>query len=469
MTYFSAYVNRIFTAGVHLPRHFPKQRPWKTLGKMRHLVPLLAFLLLGPPPRVLADEKPPLLMPLGPAWAANSVNATVFRNDPVTSHADRQYAAYYNGDGRVVIASRTLGQTDWKNTVTSLTGDVKDAHNGISIMADGQGFLHVSWDHHNHPLRYVRSKSPGSLELTDRMPMTGRNEKSVSYPQFFRMPDGNLIFFYRDGGSGRGNLVLNRYDAKAREWTQVHPNLISGQGKRNAYPQACVDGRGMIHLSWVWRETPDVATNHDLCYARSDDGGKTWTKSDGTAYAVPITAATAEVASPIPQKHELINQTSMCADSDGRPIIATYFRPPGENVPQYFVVHHDGKAWKTVQVSQRTQAFSLSGGGSKAIPISRPQVFATSTGGKTSVGLIFRDAERGSRVSLAHCADLADPKWSVRDLTDLSVGFWEPSYDRARWQRDGVLDLYVQTVGQGDAETLQDVKPQTAYVLEMEP
>ena len=45
-----------------------------------------------------------------------------------------------------------------------------------------------------------------------------------------------------------------------------------------------------------------VETNHDLCYARSLDGGKTWQRSDGTAYQLPITAATAEIAWKIPQK-----------------------------------------------------------------------------------------------------------------------------------------------------------------------
>lgn len=434
-------------------------------------LPILIALLAAhaavlPPARA---QQAPQLMPLGPAWAANSVNTTIFRNDPITSHGDRQYAAYYDAGGSVVLATRTIPQTQWQTTVTPLTGNVKDAHNGISIIADGAGFLHVAWDHHDHPLRYVRSKSPGSLELTEKLPMTGRNEERVSYPQFFRLPDGNLIFFYRDGASGRGNLALNHYDAKTQRWTQVHGSLISGENKRNAYPQACVDAKGSIHLSWVWRESPDVATNHDLCYARSDDGGKTWRKSDGAAYALPITAATADIASPIPQRHELINQTSMCADESGRPIIATYFRPRGEKVPQYFIVHHDGRAWRTLQVTRRTTPFSLSGGGSKAIPISRPQVFATSSGGTTRVGVIFRDAERGSRVSLAQCDDLADPQWQVRDLTDFTVQFWEPSYDHARWQRDGVLDLYVQNSGQGDAETLQAVEPQTAYVLELKP
>lgn len=411
-------------------------------------------------------------MTLGPAWAANSINTVVFRNDPITTAGDQQFAAYYDATAHVVIAQRTIGHAEWKTTVTNFTGDVKDAHNAISLIADGAGYLHLSWDHHNHPLRYVRSRSPGVAEFGAKQAMIGRTEKSVTYPQFYRLPGGDLLFFFRDGASGNGNLVLNRYDAKTQTWSRLSDNLIGGEGQRNAYWQCDVDRAGTLHLSWVWRETGDVATNHDLCYARSTDEGRTWTKSSGEAYALPITAATAEAAAAIPRRSELMNQTSMCADDAGRPIIATYFRPPGSAAPQYVIVYHDGTAWRQSQVSQRTTPFSLSGGGSKRVPISRPQVVAVSRGGKTIVGVIYRDlAERGGRISLAECADLspAKPTWTTRNLTDASVRQWEPSFDRVRWARDGVLDLFVQSVGQGDTETLDDPTPTAAQVVEWTP
>lgn len=432
---------------------------------------LITFLATVSVATALADQPAvaPRLMPIGPAWAANSVNAAIFRNDPITTHGNTQYAAYYDADGRVVIATRSLDSTDWTPHVTELAGNIRDAHNVISIIADGDGYLHVSWDHHGHPLRYARSKSPGSLEFDVLNTMTGERESNVTYPQFFQLADGNLLFFFRDGASGRGNLVLNRYDTKSKTWSQLHSNLISGENQRNAYWQAAVDAKGSVHVSWVWRETWDVATNHDLCYARSDDGGVTWVKSDGTPYALPITATTAEIASEIPQKHELINQTSMCTDSDGRPVIATYFRPPGTSVVQYFIVRHDGSKWTTHQVSDRKTPFSLSGGGSKAIPISRPQVFARNVGEKTSIWIVYRDSERGNRVTIAGCDDLRSPTFFLRDLVDIDVRFWEPSYDHLRWQRDGVLSLYVQHVGQGDGERLEDVKPTPAYVLDWKP
>jgi len=408
------------------------------------------------------------VLPVGVAWAKNSVNVTIFRSDPITTAGDQQYVSYYNADSHVVIARRKIGEMNWQETVTPLTGKVADAHNVISLMADGAGYLHISWDHHGNPLHYARSKSPGSLDF-EVMPMTGQTEKNVTYPQFYQLPGGNLIFMYRDGASGRGNLVIDSYDIHAQKWEQLYANLISGEGKRNAYWQACVDPKGSIHVSWVWRESPNVATNHNICYARSDDGGKTWVKSDGSAYNLPITAATAEVAAAVEQKHELINQTSMCTDNDGHPVIATYYRPEGASAVQYMVVRHDGKAWQVSPVTERKTNFSLAGAGSKAIPISRPQVLSRSADGKTGVWVIFRDEERGSRVSMAACDDITQPQWKTVDLTDFSVRYWEPSYDHVRWQRDGVLDLYVQTAGQGDGEKLEEIEPQTAQVLEWRP
>jgi hypothetical protein len=37
------------------------------------------------------------------------------------------------------------------------------------------------------------------------------------------------------------------------------------------------------------------------------------------------------------------------------------------------------------------------------------------------------------------------------------------------WQRDGVLHLFKQRVGQGEGETLEDVPPQMVSVLEWTP
>ena len=189
-----------------------------------------------------------------------------------------------------MLARRTVGSDRWTVRTTSYTNDVTDAHNAIAIAVDGSGVLHVAWAEHNRALHYARAIRAGSLELGPSQAMTGQHESRVTYPQFHALRDGDLLFIYRDGQSGRGDVMLNRWSVKQRAWSAMAHPLISGDGVRNAYVNLlAIDARGGWHLSWCWRESPDVASNHDVLYAFSPDAGKTWRTSNHRAYALPIT------------------------------------------------------------------------------------------------------------------------------------------------------------------------------------
>lgn len=405
------------------------------------------------------------LIPIGEGYGGTSVNTAVFRGSSIVSDDSLQYVAYYNPEGYVMLAKRFLNDTVFTFRNTGLKGKVEDAHNIISLGIDGEGFLHMSFDHHGDPLKYCRSVAPGSLEMSNLIPMTGQNEGNVTYPEFYSMPDGNLLFTYRDGESGNGNLVLNLYDIASKEWKRVQNILIDGESQRNPYWQIYVDTKGTIHLSWVWRESWLVETNHDLCYARSEDNGKTWLKSDGSIYELPITIDTAELAWEIPQNSELINQTSMTADSFGNPYISTYWRDKDNDVPQYRIVWNDGEKWKMDTVGHRTTPFSLSGGGTKMIPISRPRIASDGM----NAFYFFRDEERSSRVSMGFSPDINNCEWRIIDLTDFSVDAWEPNFDINLWNRKKKLNIFIQTTHQGDGERLSS-SPETksmVYILEL--
>lgn len=408
------------------------------------------------------------LVPIANGWAKNSVNAVVFRKNSLVSYKDNQFIAFYDADKNVVLGKRKLGETTWNLRTTQYKGNANDAHNDISIMVDGAGYLHMAWDHHNNPLNYCRSSSPLSLTLTYKIPMTGKKESKVSYPEFYKMPGGNLLFFYRDGASGNGNLMIDVYNVQLKQWSQVQDGLIDGEGKRNAYCQTAIDNRGIIHLSWVWRESPDVASNHDLCYARSTDGGLTWEKTTGEKYKLPITAATAEYACKIPQRSELINQTSMCTDEKGNPYIVTYWRDEGSAIPQYRLVYHNGRQWNTEAIAKRNTPFTLSGPGTKKIPVSRPQIVVRRNRKTQTLQaiMLFRDEERGSKISAAICNHFPGGNWVIKDLTETSVDSWEPTYDTELWKTKQILHLFVEKVEQGDGEKLKESLPQLVSVLE---
>lgn len=403
------------------------------------------------------------LVEVGKGYSQTSVNTTVFRNNSLVTQGDEQYISYYDAEGFLVLGKRKLDSEQWTLHRTQYKGNVKDAHNIISMMLDGDGYIHVAFDHHGHKLNYCRSIAPYSLVLGEKIPMTGINEEDVTYPEFYTLAGGDLLFAYRSGASGRGNLVMNRYSVEDKKWTRVQDVLIDGENKRNAYWQLYVDEQGTIHLSWVWRETWLVETNHDLCYARSSDNGVTWCKSDGEKYQLPIRLDNAEYACRIPQNSELINQTSMSADASGNPYIATYWRDVDSDVPQYRIVWNDGKKWQNRQVSERKTPFSLKGGGTKMIPVSRPRIVVESG----EIYYVFRDEERGSRVSLAHTNDVANGKWVTTDLTDFPVDAWEPSHDTELWKQKRRLQLFVQHTKQGDGEQTVEFEAQPIYVLDV--
>ncbi len=402
----------------------------------------------------------------GSGWAKNTVNTAVFRKNSLASDRKYQYISYYDDEGYVVLGRRLLSGKTWQLRRTAYTGHAEDAHNVISIMVDKAGYLHVCWDQHDSRLRYARSLHPNSLVLGYEQVMVGRNETQVTYPEFLKLPNGQLLFLYRDGGSGNGNLVVNSYDVKQQQWKRIHSNLIDGEGKRNAYWQSYVDNQGTIHLSWVWRESPNVASNHDMAYACSKDGGLTWERSNGTRYNLPMKASTVEYAARIPQQHELINQTSIAADDKGNPFIASYWRNPGCRIPQYKVIYLQDGEWKVRSFDFRRTSFSLSGGGTKEIPIARPQLLVRGKDDRIALTLIFRDQERGYRPSILTLQGMQREANDPVDLCDESVGSWEPTYDTELWRKKRKIALFVQATVQKDGEGLAENAPTTVKVLE---
>lgn len=399
---------------------------------------------------------------VGPGFSQTSVNAAVFRAAPLATWGDIQYVSYYDPEGYLVLGRRLLGSDEWETLRSPYRGNVRDAHNVISMGIDGDGFIHVAFDMHGAPMKYCRSLEPGGLELGPVSQMTGFLEQDVTYPEFHTLPDGDLLFMHRSGESGNGNLVVKWYSPDDGMWSCLHENLIDGQGLRNAYWQTHVGEDGVIHVSWVWRETWDVATNHDVCYACSRDGGLSWERSDGSPYDIPIRLASAERAWRVPQGRELINQTSMTADPDGHPMIATYWRDADSKVPQFRVVRHDGRSWRMERVGERHSPFSLSGGGTKMIPVSRPRMVCD---GNTLL-YIYRDGERGGKVTLAS-RPVSGGEWTLSDLTEESVGAWEPSFDESLWNARRLLHLFVQDVSQGDGERSVSRPPSPVRVLEI--
>lgn len=396
-----------------------------------------------------------------PGYSRSSVNATIFCQ-PLVSYKANQYMAWYAPDGKLMLGGRQLGDA-WGVASTDFKGNAADPHNGISLGVDGEGRLHMAWDHHGSPLHYAQAIDPGGLQLTPIMSMDKLREERVTYPEFFPLESGDLLFMCRDGASGKGDTILKRYFLKTRKWRTIANPLIGGEDARSAYTnRIAVDSDGSWYLSWSWRDSADAATNHDVCFSWIDKNS-VWRRSDRSPLAPPYTLKKCEVAREVPTGADLANSGTTAFDSKRHPMICTYWREKGDAAPQYRLLAHDGKRWSVKQVGERKLDFHLGGKGALRLPISRPLLLVDPD---DRAIVVHRDEEHGDGI-FAWIAPPPYDKWELRKLDSRPVGDWEPTCDMTLWQKQNRLHLFHQRVEQLD-NVEGKLEPQPVSVLEVE-
>lgn len=292
-------------------------------------------------------------------WAGHPVGFSMITEPP------HQFVAYYDSTRAMIVAQRRLGEGTWqKKTLPEKIG--WDSHNYISMTLDSKGYLHVSGNMHVDSLVYFQASTPydaGSLERKEQL--IGNLEDRATYPKFFSSPEGDLIFTYRDGGSGNGNQIYNRYDPDTQQWSRLLDEpLVDGKGEMNAYLYGPVLGPDdYYHLIWVWRDTPDAETNHDLSYARSKDLVH-WEQSDGTSQPLPITLENCEIIDPVPVKQGMINGNTVIGfDQQNRPVV-TYHKFDPQGNTQIYNARQEEEDWKIYQATNWDFRWYFEGRGS---------------------------------------------------------------------------------------------------------
>lgn len=276
-----------------------------------------------------------------------------------------QYIGYYDQDHNMTVAFRELGSDQWQHHI--LPSKIGwDSHNYITMALDNDGHLHVSGNMHNVPLIYFRTEKARDITTLRKSQMTGKEENRVTYPQFLKDHAGRLIFNYRNGGSGNGRRIYNKYDDKSRTWDRLMDTpLLDGEGKRNAYPSGPIKGPdGQFHMLWVWRDTPDCATNNHLSYARSKDLIH-WESAFGEAAELPLRLKHEQLwVDPIPSGGGIINGGAKLGfDSKNRPVISYHKRDADGNM-QIFAARPKEKTWSRHLLTNWNKPINFSGNGS---------------------------------------------------------------------------------------------------------
>lgn len=304
-------------------------------------------------------------------WAGHPVGFCLY------THGERQYIAYYNADRRTVVGQRNLNEQEFHLFVLPATSRKThggtstvlgwDSHNFLTIGIDKEEYIHLSGNVHGHPLTYFKSTEPNDISTLEQIfEMVGTEENRTTYPHFMLTKENELLYHYRDGGSGNGNEIYNIYDCEAKTWKRLLDTpLTDGQGLMNAYqtqPKVLKDG--WYHMYWVWRDTPDCSTNHDLSYMKSPDL-KNWFNAFGKQIQMPATIDQRSlIVDPIPPKGGIINLAAkMVLDDQNNPVFAYHKYDTLGNL-QFYTAQLVNKEWVYKQITNWDYRWEFSGNGS---------------------------------------------------------------------------------------------------------
>lgn len=432
-------------------------------------------------------------------YAGSAINSIAFAQDNLITVGEQQFISYYRrhatnsshpANNTIVIGRRHVGGEVWEFFSTPFVSfNINDTHNVISMAIDGDGVIHMSWGMHGNSLLYAKSTTSvlgdGPIVMTSLGTggMTGQ-ESAVTYPKFLTLPDGDVLFLFRELGSGNGDWYLNRYDTGTDTWSPVHANgsgvaqpFFKGSGftlTNCFYPDRLTLGPdGALHISGVFRYNSSsqagqsgYQTNHRYVYMRSMDGGTTWQRSDGSTVSLPAinnavflnlgASHVPEIVKDLPEGHSIMNESGMTTDSADRPIIANWWADnasAGDHTRQYHIFFLDENGWHQRTLSARvidnpSQKFSEGQLGSSYM--GRPVVL---TDAEDRIIVIYNDS-RFAGITAVFSEPLAqDPtreQWTRINITHENLGFWEATYDEPRWKQDGVLQmLYQKLPGSG--------------------
>ncbi len=306
---------------------------------------------------------------VAPVWSVHQLG-----QPNLYTREGRQYIAYYDHERYLSIAQRELGSEEWTyQSFPVQMGWATGSHSKLTLAIDRDGYIHLSSYRRTllegppePPTKiYYRSKNPHDISEFERLYMISEDE-APHYPTFIEGPDNTLYFMYRDGVSGRGNQVYNEYDLETRTWKRLHDSpLFDGRDQMSAYGGPVLGPDGYWHARWVWRNTPDNASNHSLSYARSKDM-RAWETITGDPIELPITSETEGViVDPAGPGDGISNMTySLSWDAALRPIVS-YHKFDADGHSQIYNARFEDGAWRHVQATHWSFTWDYSGTGGR--------------------------------------------------------------------------------------------------------
>lgn len=236
-----------------------------------------------------------------------------------------------------------------------------DAHRNPTLALDEHGFLHVFYGSHGHPTHVLRSQRPHDLSAWEAV--SDLPEPHTSYPQPWLVSPGQIMVSYRQAPGWNCTTTTDG----GRTWCEPVnivnfgcPDDAHGCAECSIYAVSIAESAGerrKVHLAWsrLGGGTPEeVATKHlwarryNVYYAWTGDGGRTWHRSDGSDYSLPIGEDTAEKLYDCGQRGVWLKDIQL--DAAGRPLILFLDAEVETFASRWLVLRQTEAGWRTSEI-----------------------------------------------------------------------------------------------------------------------
>ncbi len=258
----------------------------------------------------------------------NARNGTASAWPTVWRTANYEYCLVTTVDWRLLVCQRPRTSTSWTtvdvtNVATPGTAsatfgpiEVSDSHFAAALAVDAQGYIHISGNGHQQPMKYIKSTSPHNISSWAQAPnpanwlTSGANY--TTYQAYEVFSDGTLIWHQDQSDTanpvGRDQTMWRLGPNPGDTWQpcvgtgeiMTTPNLgVDNAADTDDIPDRAyllhsfVDLQDTLHCVYVWRmSTSTPSTMSEYFYVRSHDKGSTWENVLGEAVTAPFTYRT---------------------------------------------------------------------------------------------------------------------------------------------------------------------------------
>lgn len=241
-------------------------------------------------------------------------------NKMVSAHGKTHVAFLDSPPEGFRVRIRTLDHATGTWSPSYTIGEAFDNHGGPALAIDSQGYLHVAYYPHHHPMRYKKSLRPHDASEWGEAEEFGEH---LTYPTLV-VDDADTLYVtcrLRNWIDPWRTVLYTRKRDGA--WVGPHPIL---QAEESGYAHfmdalAWSPDKKTLHLATRLHDgNPPGA--HTVGYLRSDDQGVTWAHYDGTPVSLPATAKTIDI---IAQREDRAKARlrigGLAVAPDGRPFI----------------------------------------------------------------------------------------------------------------------------------------------------